>query len=448
MAQTPNYGFVLGPEPPLPLKKTHYDYNWNLTDQLIFDLNGRVTALENTNFALADLSNVQDSTILTKLQNVDGSGSGLDADTLDGYQSATTPTANSIPVSDTNGYLNGWVNQGAGSGLDADTVDGYQTATTSSPNVIPVTGANGQLDKSFLPPLGVTGFKNRIINGDFSVWQRGTSFTAAGYTADRWRYDTDTDDAVSISQVATDGSEPFTAQYYARVGLTAGTTGAFNKFATRLEFPKFYFGKTVTLSFWAKADVAVAINAKLAFVFSGTEYSPVSQAVNVGTTWQRHTISFTLGTPTGFTESGGDYLDVAFLLPVNTTVTIDVANVQLEEGDTATDFEYVPYDVQLLRCMRYYEDSFYHREAGNNTTLLQLVTVQFTIPKRVIPTITVKDHLGAIGKVSLVYNSGSGSGGYTPTVYSITPKKFAVYAQDLFTGSNGIFFYWFADAEL
>jgi len=32
-----------------------------------------------------------------------------------------------------------------------------------------------------------------------------------------------------------------------------------------------------------------------------------------------------------------------------------ISNIQLEEGDRATDFEYVPYDIQLLRCMRYYE---------------------------------------------------------------------------------------------
>lgn len=53
-------------------------------------------------FALDDLSNVSDSTILTKLKNVDGSGSGLDADTVDGLHassflrkdSSNTPSAN------------------------------------------------------------------------------------------------------------------------------------------------------------------------------------------------------------------------------------------------------------------------------------------------------------------------------------------------------------------
>ena len=79
------------------------------------------------NFALFDLSNVDDSTILNKIKNVDGSGSGLDADTVDGYETSTTSAANSIPISDSNGYLNSWINQGSGSGLDADLLDGKES---------------------------------------------------------------------------------------------------------------------------------------------------------------------------------------------------------------------------------------------------------------------------------------------------------------------------------
>ena len=38
---------------------------------------------------------------------------------------------------------------------------------------------------------GYYGFKNRIINGAFGIWQRGTSATY-GYLADRWTSNTNT----------------------------------------------------------------------------------------------------------------------------------------------------------------------------------------------------------------------------------------------------------------
>lgn len=52
-------------------------------------------ALDPISYILAKkaLSNVSDSSILTKLKNVDGSGSGLDADLLDGHDSSYFATA-------------------------------------------------------------------------------------------------------------------------------------------------------------------------------------------------------------------------------------------------------------------------------------------------------------------------------------------------------------------
>lgn len=53
---------------------------------------------------------MSETEILNKLKTVDGSGSGLDADLLDGYNSSQTPAANAIPVAGSNQMLDpDWV---------------------------------------------------------------------------------------------------------------------------------------------------------------------------------------------------------------------------------------------------------------------------------------------------------------------------------------------------
>jgi len=67
----------------------------------------------------------------------EGSGSGLDADKVDGYDASTTPQANTIPVANGDGSIKDWITDqeildklknvdGSGSGLDADLVRGEE----------------------------------------------------------------------------------------------------------------------------------------------------------------------------------------------------------------------------------------------------------------------------------------------------------------------------------
>ena len=104
--------------------------NWNIlrydssTSKWIKDTIANLSTQLESSLAKVDLSNVDDNTILTKLKNVDGSGSGLDSDTVDGFHADISPAPLTIPVADSSGYINDWINQGAGSDLDADTVDG------------------------------------------------------------------------------------------------------------------------------------------------------------------------------------------------------------------------------------------------------------------------------------------------------------------------------------
>jgi hypothetical protein len=74
-----------------------------------------------------DLSNVNDSDILNKIKNVDGSESGLDADTVDGKQASDLANVNLDNVNDSD-ILNKIKNvDGSGSGLDADKLDGLNS---------------------------------------------------------------------------------------------------------------------------------------------------------------------------------------------------------------------------------------------------------------------------------------------------------------------------------
>jgi len=72
-----------------PLTNQEVDDNFN-------NINVEVgTKLTAANYTAAD--------VLTKIKTVDGSGSGLDADTIDGFQSATANTVSTVVVRDSNG---------------------------------------------------------------------------------------------------------------------------------------------------------------------------------------------------------------------------------------------------------------------------------------------------------------------------------------------------------
>lgn len=96
----------------------YYDKNEIDTN---FSSKTEVNSLLN-NKANTSLSNVTDIAVLNKIKNVDGVGSGLDADLLDGHDSSyflPTSTYNATDILNKIKTVDG-----IGSGLDADTVDG------------------------------------------------------------------------------------------------------------------------------------------------------------------------------------------------------------------------------------------------------------------------------------------------------------------------------------
>ena len=255
------------------------------------------------------------------------------------------------------------------------------------------------------------GFKNRIINGDFKIAQRGTSFTSGSnsddtYNLDRWYVLSDGNDIVDITQTTT---VPTGAQN--SIGLDVETINKKFGIAHIIEASNCYdaIGGNVTLSFQAKVSSITKLdNVKCAIVaWSGTADTVTSDIISAwgveGTnptlianaTYENTpanlsvTTSFASYSVTANVDTASTKNIILFIWSDVTDTTLGdflyVTNVQLEKGSTATSFDYRPYGTELALCQRYFIS------APNNTLVAHAaatyVSAQFPVTMRATPTV-------------------------------------------------------------
>jgi len=281
------------------------------------------------------------------------------------------------------------------------------------------------------------GRKNYLINGNFDMWQRGTSQTIAGYYSDdRW-FNDNTGSTKTHSRIACTDTERalFNAQAFSRTVVSSVVGSMNNTYKDqRIEDVTKLSDKTVTLSFWAKANTNKNISVEFMQVF-GTGGTPSIQNTDIGvqkfaltTTWQKFTktvtvpsiVGKTLGTDgvhTSFTlvrfwfDAGSNFNSRTDNLGQQSG-TFDIAQVQLEEGSVATD-GWHPYDGEfggeVQACQRYLpvftrKSTWAGQAYGGN---LAGFNISFLSPTRVAPT-------GVVSNNS--FNVSKGDGGTTPVV--------------------------------
>lgn len=282
------------------------------------------------------------------------------------------------------------------------------------------------------------GFKNYIINGNFDVWQYGVSQTTSGYGSDdRW-FNVNTGSTKTHSQIACTDTERalFNASYFSRtvVSSVAEAYHSVQKFQ-RIENVTKLAGKTITLSFWAKADSNknIAIDFGQAFGSGGAPSAVVvgigAQKIALTTTWQKKSITVTLPNIIGKTigtdgvHTSSTYIDFWFDAGSNSNSrtanlgqqsgTFDIAQVQLEEGSVATPFEQRPIGLELSLCQRYYEVQYVNQVGGYYVGNQALDSINWYVLKRVAPTIAFSG-INYSACNSLIVNSVS--------IYSFTPQ--------------------------
>jgi hypothetical protein len=216
-----------------------------------------------------------------------------------------------------------------------------------------------------------TAGKNKVINGDFGVWQRGTSFTpAAGgatvYTTDRFFTQRDgTGATVTVSrQTFTPGTAPvagYESEFFYRYAQSvAGTGGTYNNLCnTKLEDVRIFANQTVTFSFWAKADAtrSLTITPEQNFGSGGSSsVYPTGATVTLTTSWARYSVTINVPSISGKTIGTSSFFTIFLSGSSNITQTIDIWGVQLEAGSVATPFQTATGSVQgeLAACQRYY----------------------------------------------------------------------------------------------
>jgi len=267
-----------------------------------------------------------------------------------------------------------------GGGTSGDVTIGILSGTTSNLGAVQLStsttststslAATSSAVKAAYDPAFTNNFyagKNKIINGDFGIWQRGTSFSnpsALSYTADRWQIEHDGSGATrTISQQAfTPGAAPvagYESPYFYRYAVTGGTSNTYQQFQEKLEDVRTFAGQTITLSFWAKADASRTLT-----LLYRTDYGSGGSAANqfsvgtasVTTSWARYSVTYAVPSVSGLTIGANSYGQWIFRLAAATAQTIDIWGVQIEAGSSATPFQTASGSIQgeLALAQRYY----------------------------------------------------------------------------------------------
>jgi hypothetical protein len=328
--------------------------------------------------------------------------------------------------------------------------------------------------------------KNAIINGDFNVWQRGTSFTSAAtatYSADRWQY---AKVGAMVHDMSRSADVPTVAEagrlfnYSLLIDCTtvdaAIAAGDYSLIQEKVEGYNFLplAQKIITLSFWVKATktgiYCIALGNSVADRSCIKEYT-----INTTDTWEKKTLTFPASPSAGTWDyTTGVGLAVYFTLAAGSTwqttadayqtgnffatanqvnATDDTANnfrlcgVQLEAGSVATEFEQRTFNEELALCQRYYWKSFAYGTApaqnvGADTGEIVFIctavgaainasaTYIFPTLMRAAPTMTFYNPAAANGNVREL-SLGADCG--VPSVYRNSDKGIVI----LVTGNAG-----------
>ena len=243
-------------------------------------------------------------------------------------------------------------------------------------------------------------FRNIIINGDMSIAQRATSKSSIGFeygTVDRFQTVQGSLGAFTQSQ----STDVPTGQGFAKsLKMDCTTADASPSSGDELYFRQQIEGQnlqylkkgtssaeSLTVSFWVKSNKTGTYIVEL-FDHDNSRHINKSYTISSASTWEKKTITYDGDTTGAFNNDNGSSLSLSFMLGAGSNSTSGtlqtswgsytqanrqvgqvnladstsnewyITGVQLEVGSAASDFEFLPVDVNLQRCQRYYHQIY------------------------------------------------------------------------------------------
>jgi hypothetical protein len=270
--------------------------------------------------------------------------------------------------------------------------------------------------------------QNKLINGNFDIWQIGTSFANTGglqYYADQWSgYASTLNQACTISKQDGSGVNGSVSclRFQRNLGQT-GTNGMLVAQSLEAIDSKKLLGKKLTLSFWARIGSDASSSSLAALIVSGTgtdqnvasgftgAANEATLTANLTTTWQKFTVTTTSTIASTKTQLGIQ-LSYTPLGVAGANDYFEITQVQVNVGDLSLPFQPRCFADELAMCQRYYEKSFqidFVPANGSTATALgdslhatstisqgniSSVTIPFKVRKRINPTVSAYGNNG------------------------------------------------------
>jgi hypothetical protein len=239
---------------------------------------------------------------------------------------------------------------------------------------------------------GVTGFKNRIINGNMRIDQRNAGALVnpavnGAYSLDRWVPSSATTSVFSIQQSTSAPAGFNNSLLITSLASTSVTTNLFYSVQQIIEgfnIADLGFGtanaKTVTLSFWVRSSLTGTFSGCVQNGNVDRSY-PFTYTISAANTWEQKSVTIPGDTTGTWSTTNTAGMFVLFSLGMGSArqgtanawnsfnaravsgetqvvatsgATWQVTGVQLEVGTAATNFDVRSYGTELALCQRYY----------------------------------------------------------------------------------------------